>query len=232
MLTRDKNARTPYDSLYIFQTTCTIILKFSGSNLFYVSVKKIKNLKILLFLNSTGYAHVPNMSMNKFSTFLYIKIFIVSIGLFVSYLILEFLIMFTYDLSQFDCILFHSWVVYNTLSCRHTPKIANPKYVLFSIFSKVFLSILVEEYACLYLHIIYCIFITTFHRFRSHITTWAAQTRPKLQVQKPSFFVIFPYGLLMICCNFITPFLIRGWHKTLWVAITPQKLINKIYHFF
>ena len=99
VLTRDKNARTPYDSLYIFQTTCTIIMKFSGSNLFYVSVKKIKNLKILLFLNSTGYAHVPNMSVNKFSTFLYIKIFIVSIGLFVSYLILEFLIMFTYDLS-------------------------------------------------------------------------------------------------------------------------------------
>ena len=38
------------------------------------------------------------MGVNKISTFLYIKIFIVSIDLFVSYLILEFLFMFTYDL--------------------------------------------------------------------------------------------------------------------------------------
>ena len=39
------------------------------------------------------------MGVNKISTFLYIKIFIVSIGLFNSYLILECLFMFTYDLS-------------------------------------------------------------------------------------------------------------------------------------
>ena len=37
------------------------------------------------------------MGNNKFCTFMYIKIFIVSIGLFVSCLILEYLFMFIYD---------------------------------------------------------------------------------------------------------------------------------------
>ena len=50
----------PYDFLYIFQTTCTINLKFSVSNLLTFSVKKIKILEILDFLNSTGHTHVAN----------------------------------------------------------------------------------------------------------------------------------------------------------------------------
>ena len=49
--------------------------------------------------------------------------------------------------------------------------------------------IVVEICACLCLHIIYCIFMITFHTLRSRITTWAAQIRPKLQAQKMSFSV-------------------------------------------
>ena len=49
-----------YNFLYIFQTTCTIILKFLVSNLLSISGKKIKNLKVSLFLNSTGHTHVSN----------------------------------------------------------------------------------------------------------------------------------------------------------------------------
>ena len=50
----------PYNFLYIFQTTCTIILKFSVSSVLSILVKKIKNLKVLLFLNSTGHAHIAD----------------------------------------------------------------------------------------------------------------------------------------------------------------------------
>ena len=116
------------------------------------------------------------MSVNKISSFLYIKIFIVCIGFLNSYLILEWLIVFTYDLTCFGYILSHD---------------QNYKYKIcpFQYFFGSILKILVEMYACLCLHIIYCIFITTFHTLRSHITTWTAQTRPKLQVQKMSFLV-------------------------------------------
>ena len=86
-----------YDFLYIFQTTCTIILKFSVSNYLSVSAKKRKTLKILVFLILMA-TPMLQMGMNKISTFLYIKVFIVSIGLFVIYLILECLFMVTYNL--------------------------------------------------------------------------------------------------------------------------------------
>ena len=54
------------------------------------------------------------MAVTKISTFLYIKIFIVSSGLFISYLILECLFTFTYDLLYFGYTLLHSWEAYNT----------------------------------------------------------------------------------------------------------------------
>ena len=57
---------------------------------------------------------ILQMVVTKISTFLYIKIFIVSIDLFVSYLILECLFMFTYDLFYFGYTLLHSWEAYNT----------------------------------------------------------------------------------------------------------------------
>ena len=47
-----------YNLLIIF--TCTIILKFPVSNFLSVSVKKIKNLKILLSINSAGHTHFAN----------------------------------------------------------------------------------------------------------------------------------------------------------------------------
>ena len=53
-------------------------------------------MKILLLLNFVGHNHF--VGANKISTFLYIKIFIVSAGLFVN-LILECLFVFAYDLS-------------------------------------------------------------------------------------------------------------------------------------
>ena len=91
-----KNALLPIIFLYIFQTTCTIILKFLVCNFLSVLVEEIKNLKILLFLNFVGHNHF--VGANKIYTFLYIKIFIVSAGLFVN-LILECLFVFAYDLS-------------------------------------------------------------------------------------------------------------------------------------
>ena len=60
----------PYKFLHILQTTPTIILKFLVSNFLSILVKKIKKkMKILLFLNSTGH--------------IYLKIFTVSVSLFV-----------------------------------------------------------------------------------------------------------------------------------------------------
>ena len=87
MLTGDKNALTLY-FLYIFQTTSTIIIKISVSNFLSVFDQQNQKLENLLFVNSTGYN--PFMGgVNKIYTFLYVKIFFVSVGLFVSYLILE-----------------------------------------------------------------------------------------------------------------------------------------------
>ena len=51
---------------------------------------------MLLFLNSIA-TPMLQMGVNKIYTFLYRKIFIVSIGLFFGYLILECLFMFTYE---------------------------------------------------------------------------------------------------------------------------------------
>ena len=105
---------------YIIVNFCSLtpLVLRAVSDFLSILAKKIKNLKILLFLNCT---------VTKISTFLYINLFIVSIGLFVSYLILECLFIF-------DHTLLHSWAAYNTLVNRNMPKIANTKYVLFSIF--------------------------------------------------------------------------------------------------
>ena len=185
------------------------------------------------------------MGVTKISTFLYIKIFIVSIGLVVSYLIWEYLFIFTYDFLYFGYTLLHSWALYNTLGSRNTPKTANTKRLLFSLFSSVYGQIVIEIYACLCLHIILCIFITTFHAHRRHITIWTVQTRPILQLQNMSFLEFFSvivcwiavglYAclcLLMIYCNFITPFLTRGWHVTPWASIAPPKLWKQNMSFF
>ena len=87
---------TAYNFLYIFQTTCTIILKFWLSSFYLFPSRKSKTWK---FCSSEILLATPilQMGMNKIFTFLYIKIFIVSIGVLVSYLILECLCMFTYD---------------------------------------------------------------------------------------------------------------------------------------
>ena len=60
VLTGGKNALPPKVFFYIFQTTSTITLKFLVINFLSFSVKKIKNLKILLFRNSPGQTHVVN----------------------------------------------------------------------------------------------------------------------------------------------------------------------------
>ena len=77
---------TPYTFLYIFQAISSIVIKFSISNFLSALVKKIKNPKILLFLNSTDHTQmgVLQMVVNTIFSFLYLKMFIVSIGLFVS----------------------------------------------------------------------------------------------------------------------------------------------------
>ena len=73
------------------------------------------------------------IGVNKMSTFLYIKIFIVSVGLFVSYLILECLhmafIIWLHPIALLDGM--------NILGSRHMSKIANTKYILFSNISAV-----------------------------------------------------------------------------------------------
>ena len=71
-----------------------LILKFSVSDFLSILVKRIKNLKFFLFLNCTDRGQ---MAVTKIFTFLYVKIFIVSVGLCVSYLILECLFVFKYD---------------------------------------------------------------------------------------------------------------------------------------
>ena len=76
------------------------------------------------------------MAVIKISTFLYIKIVYVFIGLFARYLILECLFMFNmifYILAT----PFHTfgWLA---LGNRNTPEIGSTKFVLFSIFSAVY----------------------------------------------------------------------------------------------
>ena len=77
---------TPYTFLYILQAISSIVIKFSVSKFLSILVKKIKNPKILLFLNSTDHTQmgVLQMGVNTTFSFLYWKMFIVSIGLFVS----------------------------------------------------------------------------------------------------------------------------------------------------
>ena len=108
----------PCNFSYIFQATCTIILKVQYLKFF---AKKIENLKILLFLICTGHPLVANRVWIKF--LLCIKIFIASIGFLVNYLMLECLFLFKYDLSKLGHTLLHSWATYNSLGQGTRPKL-------------------------------------------------------------------------------------------------------------